>query len=178
MPGEGSNDIFGQATVVFAGDWRQILPVIPGGSRAKIVDACLKNSYIWKHCQELSLTENVRAHLAGGPVQEYAEFLLQVGEGRLPVAPGTEFKTKMPDELQIFDKDNHDGTLTDLINFVFGDHDAMKSRSDYAEWVAKRGIICPTNRQVEQVNSAVMERLNLTPIHLHGYDKVLANSYR
>ena len=39
---------FGGMTVLFAGDWRQILPVVPRGSRAQVVHATLKESYIWK----------------------------------------------------------------------------------------------------------------------------------
>ena len=35
---------FGGLTVVFAGDWRQILPVVPRGSRADIVNSTLKRS--------------------------------------------------------------------------------------------------------------------------------------
>ena len=172
-----ATSLFGKATVVFAGDWRQILPVIPRASRAEIVGACLKQSYIWGHCQELTLTENVRARLAGGQVQEYADYLLDLGEGKLPIAPGTEFSTQVPEELQIFGRDHGEGTLHDLTSFVFEDHDMMRSRPDYAEWVAKRGIVCPTNKQADQVNNAVMEHLKLAPFYLHGYDRVPENSH-
>ena len=37
----------GGLCTVFAGDWRQCLPVIPRGSEAQIVDACLKFSPLW-----------------------------------------------------------------------------------------------------------------------------------
>ena len=59
-----NDSMFGQLTVVFAGDWRQIVPVVHHGSRADIVDACLKKSYIWQHVRPLEMTTNVRAERA------------------------------------------------------------------------------------------------------------------
>ncbi|XP_052620980.1 uncharacterized protein LOC128126869 [Lactuca sativa] len=42
---------FGGKAIVFGGDFRQILPVVQGGSRQNIVNASLSSSYIWQHCQ-------------------------------------------------------------------------------------------------------------------------------
>ncbi|KAF8805153.1 DUF889-domain-containing protein, partial [Phlegmacium glaucopus] len=44
---------FGGLTMIFGGDFQQILPVIPKGSRADIVDACLQKSYLWNHMHVL-----------------------------------------------------------------------------------------------------------------------------
>ena len=38
---------FGGKVILFGGDFRQILPVVIGGSRPDIVDACLNRSYLW-----------------------------------------------------------------------------------------------------------------------------------
>ncbi|XP_022023953.1 uncharacterized protein LOC110924229 [Helianthus annuus] len=51
---------FGGKVILFGGDFRQILPVIPKGTRTMIVNASLNSSYIWRHCQVLKLTENMR----------------------------------------------------------------------------------------------------------------------
>ncbi|KAL6564544.1 hypothetical protein OROMI_015994 [Orobanche minor] len=40
------NKPFGGKTVVFGGDYRQILPVIPSGTRQQIVHASLNSSYL------------------------------------------------------------------------------------------------------------------------------------
>ncbi|KAL7614265.1 uncharacterized protein LOC128132459 [Lactuca sativa] len=42
-----SNIPFGGKVIVFGGDFRQILHVIPGGSRQNIVNASLSSSYLW-----------------------------------------------------------------------------------------------------------------------------------
>ena len=46
--------------LVHAGDFRQILPVVPGGSRGQIVGACVKASPLYRECGFLRLTENMR----------------------------------------------------------------------------------------------------------------------
>ncbi len=43
----GSDALFGRLTVVFGGDFQQILPVIEKGSRPEIVGACLQRCHIW-----------------------------------------------------------------------------------------------------------------------------------
>lgn len=51
---------FGGKVVVFGGDFRQILPVIPKGSRQDIVFSTINSSYLWDFCRVLSLTRNMR----------------------------------------------------------------------------------------------------------------------
>jgi ATP-dependent DNA helicase PIF1 len=55
-----SDKIFGGKVVVFGGDFRQILPVIPRGSRSDVVHATINASYIWDHVEVLTLTKNMR----------------------------------------------------------------------------------------------------------------------
>ncbi len=40
---------FGGKVIVLAGDFRQVLPVVKGGSRAQIVNAALNRSELWKY---------------------------------------------------------------------------------------------------------------------------------
>jgi len=55
-----TNSIFGGKVVVFGGDFRQILSVIPRGSMSNIVHATINSSYLWDHCQIMNLTKNMR----------------------------------------------------------------------------------------------------------------------
>lgn len=48
---------FGGKVVLFGGDFRQILPVIPQGSRQDIVMSCINSSYLWTSCKVLNLTK-------------------------------------------------------------------------------------------------------------------------
>ncbi|XP_057246799.1 uncharacterized protein LOC125491946 [Beta vulgaris subsp. vulgaris] len=51
---------FGGKVVVFAGDLRKILPVVPKGSRQDIVFSAINSSYLWDFCRVLRLTKNMR----------------------------------------------------------------------------------------------------------------------
>ncbi|XP_061364994.1 uncharacterized protein LOC133308389 [Gastrolobium bilobum] len=51
---------FGGKVVVLGSDFRQILPVVPHGSRQDIVHATINSSCLWSHCQLLTLTKNMR----------------------------------------------------------------------------------------------------------------------
>ena len=60
-----SSEPFGGKTIVFSGDFRQILPVCPRSSRAQIVSAALNRSRLWKHVEIHHLTENERVKRVG-----------------------------------------------------------------------------------------------------------------
>ncbi|XP_016185702.1 uncharacterized protein LOC107627378 [Arachis ipaensis] len=64
---------FGGKVFVLGGDFRQVLPVIPKGSRAEIVMASINSSVLWKYCEVLRLTKNLR--LANGLEQSTAQEL-------------------------------------------------------------------------------------------------------
>jgi hypothetical protein len=49
------NPLFGCIPVVLGGNWAQILPVVPRGSRGAIVNACLQRLYIWPSLQKVFL---------------------------------------------------------------------------------------------------------------------------
>lgn len=59
-PSQPSNYVFGGNVVMFGGDFRQILPVIPNASRNDVVHATINSSYLWQHCNVMNLTVNMR----------------------------------------------------------------------------------------------------------------------
>jgi hypothetical protein len=53
--------LFGGKVVVMGGDFRQLLPMVPRGTRGQIVDASLKRSAVlWHHVKVRHLHENMR----------------------------------------------------------------------------------------------------------------------
>ena len=73
------NTPFGGKRIIFAGDFRQILPVVEHGNEAQTVHATVKCSPLWRHVKTSYLIENVRA----GNFTEWCNFLLGVGDGTL-----------------------------------------------------------------------------------------------
>lgn len=57
----GSEKPIGGITMVFSGEWRQILTVMPHGNRSEIVGRCFKSSYLWRNVEILRLAENVNS---------------------------------------------------------------------------------------------------------------------
>lgn len=70
------DEVFGGRVVVFGGDFRQILYVIPWGGRSDIAHSTINASYILDSCEVLTLTWNMR--LQGGQsnqeMHDIAEF--------------------------------------------------------------------------------------------------------
>ncbi|XP_052114495.1 uncharacterized protein LOC107481415 [Arachis duranensis] len=75
-------------TVVFGGDFRQILPVIPKGSRQDVVNATINSSYLWDHCKVL---------------KEFAYWLLKIGDGKIGEISYGIGRIKIPDDILIKD---------------------------------------------------------------------------
>ncbi|GBP61500.1 hypothetical protein EVAR_34737_1 [Eumeta japonica] len=79
----------GGITILFWGDFRQTLPVIPRGTRADEVRACLKSSRLWKYIIPLHLTVNMRAQIGGNEnAQEFSDLLLEIGNDVYPQEHG------------------------------------------------------------------------------------------
>ena len=148
-------EAFGGLTVLFAGDFRQCLPVVPRGSRAQIVASCLKKSYLWPSVESLQLKENYR--LLGGnmpPLQqrdaiEYAEFILAVGEKRFEECAVD--KIQLPMALQL-----PNNKMEELITSVYA---TLKEVEPTPQYLAERAILAPRNLDVANINDMVLELL-------------------
>ena len=63
---------FGGKVVVFSGDFRQILLVVPKGTRQETVNTSLVKSDLWPSLEKLKLTENMRVKFD----QSFCDYLL------------------------------------------------------------------------------------------------------
>ena len=71
------------AIFVFAGDFRQILPVIEGGTVQDIIGATIISSSYWPRFEQLTLIKNMRLVNSTDVANiRYSEALLAIGEGR------------------------------------------------------------------------------------------------
>ena len=137
---------FGNIVVIFSGDWRQCLPVVPRGSDSQVIASTLKFSYLWKDVQVHHLTTNMRVQLAGSVEgRTFSEFLLSVGDGSYE---GGEMITVPPDMLL-------EGSLGDLVHFVFP---SLDTNYMHRSWLSERAILCPTNDQANEVNNLVADQ--------------------
>jgi hypothetical protein len=144
---------FGGKTVVFSGDFRQILPVVKRGNRAEIMSKIVKKAIFWEQVITLKLKENNRVNkfIASDPDNqrhyiEHAEFLLRVGNGTESEFPHAELAPgciKVP-ENYLLDKEK-EGSIEELLRFVFPEIFSGIS-SGVVELDHERAILCPINK--------------------------------
>ena len=155
-----NRELFGGILTLMSGDWRQILPVVRGGGRAQVLNACLKSSPLWARMATMELATNMRALNGDDQAGEFANFLLRVGDGRLPIV--TE-----PDTVQVPEPVASPARrLADLIERVFPN---LAERYHDEAWLHERAILSPHNATVDGVNAAVLARL---PGEVVTYDSV------
>ena len=81
----GNEDVMGGLLTLMCGDFRQILPVVRGGTTANVVDACLKRSELWQNVTIYNLKDDMRAALSGNPdAALFSDMLLRIGNGAVP----------------------------------------------------------------------------------------------
>ncbi|XP_035838928.1 uncharacterized protein LOC110907105 [Helianthus annuus] len=150
-----SDVLFGGKVIVFGGDFRQILSVVPNGGRQEIVNASLCSSYLWRKCKLLTLTRNMRLTV-GRPtfeveeINNFAKWLLDVGEGNVGRSNDGEAIIEIPPELLI---DNSSDPISSLINFVYPS--ILENYND-RNYFSTRAILAPKNEVVHEINDRLL----------------------
>ena len=76
-------------SIVLGGDFHQILPVIPSGTKEQIIDATITNSYLWPYFWILTLTQNMRLQHSNitdekqKEIIEFSDWTLNIGRGTI-----------------------------------------------------------------------------------------------
>lgn len=150
---------FGGKVVVLGGDFRQVLPVVPRGTRGQIVAASLRRSRLWHDVRIFKLSINMRELLCrqrgeaanAAAQQGFSEFLLRIGDGKEPVhADLGEDMIQLPPAMC---------AATDepaaLLDRIFGTDEARFRDSTF---MVGRGILTPKNADVDALNDQALQR--------------------
>ncbi|CAN1829526.1 ATP-dependent DNA helicase PIF1 [Linum perenne] len=135
-PTDSEERPFGGVSVVFGGDFRQILPVIKKGTRSEIISASLKKSYLWEHLTHLRLSQNMRlmrSNCSQSERQEIATFdswLKEIGDGV---------------GCSILGEDIVKATYPDILH-----------NYQNAAYLASRAVLAPHHDMVHKVNAHVL----------------------
>ena len=145
-----STAYFGGKKIIFSGDFRQCLPIIPKQGRAVITSEILKECPWWPHCRQLRLSENERLKRFGvnAANTRLAEFLVKVGNGTVPHDPNVVNDCiRIPDKY-VFPSDD----INSFIDWVYPNlHEGHVDSSS--------SIIAPLNKDVDYLNSKCLERM-------------------
>uniref|UniRef100_UPI00358FB29D uncharacterized protein n=1 Tax=Myxine glutinosa TaxID=7769 RepID=UPI00358FB29D len=147
----GNAKIMGGVTLLLSGDFRQILPVIPKGTPADELRACLKESHIWRRVEKLHLSTNMRVALNRDvSAGQFPKVLLQLGNGRLPVVTETADVTIPPNCGTIIN------TSEEMLLKVYP---SLSQNYKNHEWLCERGILAPKNDIVQDINATSIQQL-------------------
>jgi len=155
----GSQTPFGGKPILFAGDFRQILPVVRRGTRSAIVLASIKHNSLWRNTEKFELTQNMRA----GNDADFADWLLRLGNGQLPEVDHIRDTVNIPRDM-VCDVD-------DLIDFVYPQQMSLANIEDFARKI----ILCPKNEECRQINRQALQRVVGAARTYYGVDTVVAD---
>ena len=148
--------LFAGKLFIFAGDYRQLLPVLEYGTVSDSIAACLKNySRIWDSVQVFELTKNVRLESLSGAdaveQREFSDWLIRVGDGA-----EREYPTVSPHAIRLPPRIVAPSSDVErLIDSVFDD--ASRFRDE--KYMTERVILSPLNVDVTAINASVLNRL-------------------
>lgn len=117
----GRMDIpFSEKVVVLGGDFRHILPVVPKANRQEVVNSSVNSLAIWRHCEVLTLTTNMRLlhGCSSEEVEERKQFsywVLGIGDGSIGEVIDDDIKVQIPDDILIHSTGNHIAAIVDAI---------------------------------------------------------------
>ena len=164
----GKDQPMGGMCMLLCGDFRQILPVIHGGTRGNIVDSCLKKSFLWEHVVVKHLDTNMRVHLhedeAAG---EFAGQLLAIGDGKYPIDTSPDI-IQLPESIGTFVCN-----MDELVSKVYPD---LLSNFRNMAWLSERCILAPLNESTRAINTALVAQLPGESVEYRSLDSVLDES--
>ncbi|CAN1274853.1 ATP-dependent DNA helicase PIF1 [Linum perenne] len=150
---------FGGLTMVFGGDFRQILPVIPKATRTETVNSSIKRSYLWPHFTVIQLHQNMRLKHDGcnqeelREIENFSKWLLDIGDGKNSSILG-DSEIQIPYELRV---QKEVDPIADIVHSTYPD--ILQNYSD-PSYLAKRAVLAPLHDTVSLTNEYM---LNLFP---------------
>ncbi|XP_058726918.1 uncharacterized protein LOC131598321 [Vicia villosa] len=162
---KNSTDVFGGKVVVFGGDFRQILPVVPRGSRSDIVHYAINASYICHSVEVLTLTRNMRLRTGStqtdkNEIAPFSDWLLRIGEGRIYEPNDGTAEINIPPDILITEFDD---PIVAIVNTTYPD---FINNFQCVDYLKSRAILASTLEIVDQINDHI---LNLMPGEIRDY---------
>ena len=153
---------------------------MPKGGKEVTIAATLKRSFkIWPFVKTFTFTKNMRVLSAGKDDQEFARYLLRIGDGTEPVK-------ESPDMVEIPAKmKSSANTLKDFCMEIFP---GLKEKvriglekidvlgDGWVDWLMERAIICPKNDYVDKINQVCINEMPGEEVEYRSADRNLNES--
>ncbi|CAN6679398.1 unnamed protein product [Malus baccata var. baccata] len=152
---------FGGKVMIFGGDFRQVLPIVPKGTRFELMQASMINASFLGHVKIIRLRHNMRSIND----QDFSEILLHVGNG--------EQETMIEDMMQLPSSMvipwNGEESIVQLVNQVFPD---LECDVCDVRYLVERAIITPKNEDADKLNKMIVDKFPGTEHILYSFDSV------
>ncbi|XP_056685527.1 uncharacterized protein [Spinacia oleracea] len=157
------NLLFGGKLIVFGGDFRQVLPVLPRRTQREAVAVSLVSSSLWPKLTKFRLTENIRAR----EDPDFSPFLLALGNGELQTIDNS--LVHLPSEV-VKPLESGKDPITDLTALTFPELDLNNFSSDI---FTTRAILTPMNDDVDSINTDLIQKFPGESVVYRSFDTML-----
>ncbi|XP_021833938.1 uncharacterized protein LOC110773721 [Prunus avium] len=147
--------------MIFGGDFRQVLPVIPKGTKSELFQASVVKASFWSQVKILKLRQNMRSRND----QQFSQFLLRVGDGEEPVV-GDDM-IRVPKCLVI--PWENELSINEFIYQVFPN---LEDHINDASYMVERAVITPTNEDVDMLNEKMINMFPSEEETMYSFDSV------
>ncbi|XP_071704670.1 uncharacterized protein [Rutidosis leptorrhynchoides] len=142
--------------VVFGGDFKQILPVVPKGTRQDIVNASLNSSYLWYHSKVLKLTVNMRLRSEGNndemeDIKAFANWILDVDNETVGGPNDEDVEITIPGEFLI---KKSDVPINSIVESTYPDLNNNLYENTFFQ---ERATLAPTHEHVNKINDRLLQ---------------------
>ena len=129
--------------------------------------------HIWKLFEQFHLDENMRLSNSGQDQRDFADYLLSVGDGQVedsvpnPFPSAAESRIPLRSELR-----SSAGSLNAFCEEIFPNVTStilsceQNGDKSWHDFLMERAILCPTNKDVDQINEIL---INSFPGEAHEY---------
>lgn len=128
--------------ILLGGDWKQAMPVVPGGSQYAQYNASIKQADFFRNFKTTRLIQNMRVDKES---VDYRKQLKMIGTG---VSCDHEGKIKLKESMCV-------NAVDELIDFTFGEK-ALAEPFTHKDELCGSAILCPKNDDALSVNNRLM----------------------
>ncbi|KAL5542376.1 hypothetical protein UlMin_010086 [Ulmus minor] len=156
-----SNLPFGGKIIIFGGDFRQVLPVLPRATKEEVINASLVMSYLWPSFIKIQLFENMRARFD----QTFSDCLLRIGDGQEQIDDDNNIT--LPDNIIIpyeIDTTSLKKMITTVFSYI---HNYPKN----THFMVNRAILTPKNDYVDEINNILINQFPGNLVTYYSFDE-------
>jgi PIF1-like helicase len=140
----------GGLTVVFGGDFKQILPVIVKGSQPEIAGACIQRSRLWQFVKILKLTQNMCLNTHVDTERHFARWQLDIGHGKFTDETGS---IRLSDYFKCAQN-----TMKSLIETIYPGINQLPLSPD--QYFAERTILTSRDNDQDDINEEMLRQFS------------------